>query len=212
MADGLAAEVWANLARKFDDVLFLSELRNRLQHHMAHVAPETWIAMELAYFINRNADELGMREWAAILERKKVDVTLVPPGVDPAVQELPEATQYLELKLVDSADWNRWKEVYQDLEGKGDKPPATYSVCFLIHAREAPWRRDDTTARHSALFHSVPDQGPAQLTPLEDMPPLLATSILPVHRLTWDRPVVGRWPTRFEADVRTVWVKQSRDR
>jgi hypothetical protein len=67
------------LAVAYERHLFDGELR-RLSHHMAHVASEDWLGVELAMVVNEHAGEIGLPDWSAIVQKQKVDVALIPPG------------------------------------------------------------------------------------------------------------------------------------
>src|SRR6266540_3681290 len=98
------------LARRYEETLFHGPLATRFAHHLALVAPETWLAMELAFLVHTEGDQLGLAGWTALLERARVDVTLVPP--DFTESALPQGTCYLELKLVNVRYWNTaWRDV-----------------------------------------------------------------------------------------------------
>jgi hypothetical protein len=71
------------LAEAYEQLLFEGELRRRFSHHMAQVASELWLAMELAMLFNERAIEFGQPGWAAILEKGVIDASLIPPGSNP---------------------------------------------------------------------------------------------------------------------------------
>ncbi len=111
------------LAESYERLLFEGELRRRFSHHMAHVASERWLAVELAMLFNERSDEFGLPGWAAIVEKGVVDVSLIPPGTDPCGSLPPEAI-FLELKLIGAEYWaTTWAEVRADLAGKTAKKP-----------------------------------------------------------------------------------------
>jgi hypothetical protein len=60
------------LADAYEELLFEGELGRRLCHHMALVASERWLAVELAMLVNVRAAELGLPGWSAIVEKAHV--------------------------------------------------------------------------------------------------------------------------------------------
>lgn len=201
----------SRLAASYENLLFEGELRERVSHHLAHVAPETWLAMELALLINSKGGDFGMPGWSALIERKRVDVTLIPPGYNP-LAELPPEAVYLELKLVGTDWWNTvWRDVQRDLGGEiPGKPKASYAICFLINSvgQSTFARRRDTEDRYASFVSRVPI-APGRFEPLPGEPELLLVHSSSVYRVEWTRPVPGRWPNGYRADVRVLWLQAS---
>jgi hypothetical protein len=106
------------LSEAYEKLLFEGGLRRRFSHHMALVASERWLAVELAMLVNERGADFGIAGWSAIVERGVIDVSLIPPGTDPA-GALPEEAILLELKLIGAEYWSTtWAEVRSDLAGK----------------------------------------------------------------------------------------------
>lgn len=125
------------LAEAYEELLFAGTLKDRLSHHLAHVASERWLALELAMLVNDRAEDFGLSGWRAAVELAFVDVTLVPPGADPR-GKLPDDAIFLELKITDTAYWNTaWRDLREDLAGKKTKkavkPRANFAICFVIN-------------------------------------------------------------------------------
>ena len=189
------------------------EVCRRMSHHMAHAAPEAWLSQELAYLVNEAGEAIGLAGWSALLEAKKVDVTLFPP------KDGSDAPIHLELKLVLPNWWANWDEVYSDLgchpraPTKRRKPPGDYSVCFIVEA-QSPGRvnpRQQTLEKYRQRLQLIPAECVA-FQPLDDeFPPLLAVHISPPIPTCWSRPVHGQWPEGYRAVVRILWVKSCKD-
>ena len=205
----------AKLADAFSDYLFETECFRRISHHMAHVASENWLAAEFAYLFNTRAHEFGAGGWSALLERKRVDLTLVPPTARPE-GDLPACRVYLELKLVDTGYWRTaWSGVRKDLTGLGDdgkgrsKPTATYAICFLSNSLSSPPHRqlEATREKYRQYMARVPPKG-GWFRPVPKGARLYLEHTSAAYRLKWKAPVVGRWPNGYEADVRVLWVRR----
>ena len=198
------------LADAFSDLLFETDCLHRISHHMARVAPENWLATELAYLFNTQAEGLGAKGWSALVERKRVDITLVPPGAAPE-QDLPPETSYLELKLVATDYWNTaWREVQYDLTRTSpSKPTASYSVCLLSNVVSEPPhpRLESTRERHRRFMERVP-MSDGWFEPVQTQPRLYLEHTSPQYVLRWKHPVLGQWPEGYEAVVRVLWVSR----
>ncbi len=201
------------LADAFSGFLFETDCLHRISHHMAHVASENWLAAELAYLFNTRADEFGGPGWSALLERKRVDVTLVSPQAKSG-QGLPSDTVYLELKLVDTSNWNTaWREVRHDLTRKDGgrrpraKPTADYAVCLLLNVVSRPRHRqmEATKTKYSGYMDRV-SLSSGWFEPTANERRLCLAHTSPEYRLRWERPVFDRWPGGYEAEARLLWV------
>jgi hypothetical protein len=200
LLDGLAAEYYQRLSN--------GELNRRLAHHLCHVAPELWLAEELAYLVNDAGAMIGLKDWNALLELQRVDVTLIPPVGGNDANPI-----NLELKLVPPDYWQNWQEVYHDLAchpertPKSGKPPACFAICFLVDmvSQSAIKRRVDTTERYRQRIASIPSE-PGPFKPIEGLPPLWLEHSSPPIRASWPHPVYRRWPEGFESIVRILWV------
>ncbi|MEQ1903325.1 MAG: hypothetical protein ABL888_03995 [Pirellulaceae bacterium] len=181
------------------------EVNERLSHHFAHVAPEGWLALELAYLINRQSESVVLPGWSAVVERKRVDVTLLPPSAN-------DKAIHLEFKLIAVDYWLNWGEVYHDLgfrrKGSTDqhKPVADFAVCFVlgqpfVYAR----KRKTTLASDTQKLGLLPDE-PGCFQPLYDKPELDAIWISPQLKITWDKPIPDRWPGGYRNSVRVIWI------
>lgn len=93
------------LAEAYEHLLFEGEPRRRFSHHLAHVASERWLAVELAMLVNERAAEFGLPGWTAVAEKGFVDVALIPPGTNPRLERLPDNAIRIELKLVAAEAW-----------------------------------------------------------------------------------------------------------
>jgi len=205
----LPAEL-AGLADAFSGFLFETHSLDRTSHHVAHVASENWFAAELAYLFNTRANEFGLPGWSALVERKRVDVTLIPPSARPG-QDLPCEAVYLELKLVDTGYWNTaWREVRHDLtQSSPAKPTASYSVCVLSNAVSSPPRprRKTTVEKYRRYMERVPlTNGCFEPTLTE--PPLYLAHTSPQYLVGWKGSVFDRWPDGYEAETRVLWVSR----
>jgi hypothetical protein len=104
-----------------------------LAHHFAHVAPENWLAMEGAMLFNSCHDAWGLDGWSAILENRKVDLTLIPLKHRTSSGHLSNAV-FIELKLVGTDWWKTaWPDVAIGLFGKPKKPRAHLALCLLYN-------------------------------------------------------------------------------
>ena len=201
------------LPEAYDEFLFREEVKERLAHHLALVAPETWLAMELAYLINCKVPSTGEAAWTAVLERKRVDMTLVPPGTA-ADAPLPDNAVYLELKLVSTGYWNpAWSQVRDDLQGGDRKPRANFAICFLMNhlAPGISKRRDKTAKQRRDLLSRVPS-APRSFEPVEPVSGRGQLQVLwsgEVHHVEWRHAVYGKWPEGYSTDVRIVWVREA---
>ena len=197
----------AKLADAFSAFLFETDCLHRISHHMAHVAPENWLADELAYLFNTRADEFGAPGWSALLERKRVDVTLVSPQARHG-PDLPSEMVYLELKLVDTGYWNTaWREVRHDLTGEGGgKPTGDYAVCLLLNAvSRRRHQREATKTKYRGCVGRVPLSS-GWFDPTANERRLYLAHTSPQYRLRWEHPVFDRWPGGYEAEARLLWV------
>ncbi len=198
------------LCSEFDHALFETDLLALFGHHAAHLAPERWLALELAYFVNRQKSSgAWLEQWNAIVEHKGIDLLLIPPDLrawsGPA---LIEGSVRLELKLVDTGNWRHaWKEVEHDLDGTKTRLPATCSVCLVMHSlSETRTKRRETTLRkHEGYFDSVPD-GPGDYHPPDTVYDFVVVRSTPTRTINWRHEVRARWPEFYEARVRFVWV------
>jgi len=208
MATRLTALV--RLAEAYEELLFSGELRSRFSHHMAQVASERWLAMELAMLVNNRAAEFGLAGWAAIVEKGLIDVSLIPPGTDPR-GSMPMAAIFLELKLIGAEYWpGIWAEIRADLAGKGAKKPrADFAVCFLVNhiAHSVSKRHPRTDAKYKKLHSAIPFTA-GEFEPIAGEPRLQLIHTSVEHRLEWPRPVCFRWPNGYEATVRILWITE----
>jgi hypothetical protein len=195
-----------NLAAAYEHLLFNGELSRRLAHHLALVASELWLAIEFALLVNEHGAEIGLPGWSAIVEKNRVDVSLIPPDFDPSNRTLPDHTVYLEFKQVSPEYWANWNEVLADLSGKPNKPRADYAVCFLFDFTPSfPNRKPKTAESYKAFQAAVPTE-PADFEPIVGQPLLRLVRSSNWHRISWPYPVACRWPKGFEADIRTLWI------
>src|SRR5271157_1231400 len=187
------------VADAYEHLLFEGELCRRLSHHMALVASERWLAIEFAMLINERAAELGLRDWSAIVEKGVVDVSLIPPTVDPRQQTLPSEGIFLEFKLISPEYWSpNWKEVRADLAGRSNKPRADYAVCFLLdHLSPSISKRQPKTREIYKPYQAAVPHGPAEFEPIDGQPRLELLRSSGWHRLAWAHPVACRWPEGF---------------
>ena len=206
----------ARFAKAF--YLFGPECLHRISHHMAHVAPENWLAAEFAELFNTRTDEFDATGWSALLECKFVDVTLVPPWAEEG-QGMPDGTIYVELKLVATDWWNtNWRDVWSDLTGlKSDadpkaKPNADFEVCFLSNAlRSRPHKMMEATkVKYEGFMEGVP-LAEGWFQPVPNGQRFYLTHTSAEHRLVWDHPVFERWPQGYEAEARVLWVSLGPD-
>lgn len=200
------------LASAFEQLLREGELNRRFGHHLAHVAPEGWLALELALLVNDRFEDVGLDGWSAVLERGRVDVTLIPPSVA-ASSNLPETAIYLELKLCGTDWWGTvWPAVQRDLEGIADqaasrKPKATFAVCVVTDARSrmVAVQREATKLRYAEFLSRIPDTtGPFE--PIPGGPVFHVAWSSNWFEVRWPRPVFGKWPDGFAAGVRILWL------
>jgi hypothetical protein len=198
------------MAESYEKLLFEGELRSRFSHHMALVASERWLGTELAMLFNERASDFGLPDWAAILEKEVVDVSLIPPGTDPRAKRLPDKGIYLELKLIGAEYWRpTWKAVGSDLAGRPPKKhPADYAVCFLVnHLNHGVSERRSKTDEIYKRFHATVPLEPGEFEPVGGIClDLLRSS--KEHRLEWPRPVSFRWPEGYDATVRILWITE----
>jgi hypothetical protein len=198
----------SKLAEAYEHLLFDGELRSRFVHHLAHVASEQWLSVELALLVNERAKDFGLAGWAAVAEKQRVDVTLLPPGTN-ARDKLPENSINLELKLI-GADWWRtiWPEVRADLNGKSPKKPrAHFAVCFLTNAVSDGMsaRRPATTSLYGDYLSSVPIE-PGEFEPIAGEGKFYLLRSSPERELLWPRPIYQRWPDGYKATIRMLWI------
>ena len=190
-----------SLADTFAEVLRGSEMSRRIAHHAAHVAAETWLAMELAMLVNSQIipDLVG---WRALLERGKIDVTLLPP-------EPSQSPLFLELKIVDRGYWHEnWSSVYQDLVGKPNKSPASVAVCFVFRPTcKGPSVQQATTLKKwNEGFASLPTNLGEVFAPVPGKPAFqLLHSSGPIS-LSWEHPVPDRWLEGYSAQLSVLWL------
>ena len=196
------------VAVEFHQRLANGELNRRLAHHLCHVAPELWLAQELAFLVNDEGATLGLKGWNALLEVQRVDVTLVPPRDTNSVEPI-----FLELKLVPPDFWMNWHEVYHDLAchprvpARTAKPPAHFAICFLVEAvsQSIVKRRAGTVEQYRRYIERIPTE-PGSFQPIDDLPPLQLMHSSPAFRASWPYPVSRRWPDGYESVVRILWV------
>jgi hypothetical protein len=193
------------IAQAYYSHLSQPEVNDRLCHHFAHIAPEGWLALELTYLVNRHADTLGLPGWSALVERKRVDVTLLPPSADGTAINL-------EFKLIAVDYWSNWRDVFHDLgfrrEGSIDrnKAVADFAVCFVLGQPFGFARsRNATLARYEQLLNLVPDR-PGCFQPLPDMPELNAVCVSSPLKICWNNPITTRWPDGYRNSVRVYWI------
>ena len=195
------------VADAFADHLFDYSLRERLGHHISHLASERWLAMELAYSFNRNVNLSGLSGWSAALEQQAVDVTILPP-TGPATPDNEESPIYMECKMVGPPYWSVWNEIALDLDGKrSSKPKATFAVCFLyeILPQSIPNQRPDAKARDQRFLASIPESPGLFKPDLHELEfELLHSS--KNYLIEWPEPIPGRWPHGFAAAMRVLWV------
>nr|WP_309687959.1 hypothetical protein [Armatimonas sp.] len=163
-----------DLALAFEQLLREPEMSQRVAHHIVHVGPETWLSMELAFLVNSQEIE-ELSGWRAVLERGKVDVTLIPAEV--GTQQV-----FLELKVVDRSYWgDAWTGIYNDLAGKPagpgcskDKPPATVAICFVVQpsCKTASRTQAKTLKVWEERFSCLPKAIGERFVPLLGQPPL----------------------------------------
>lgn len=198
------------LAAAYEHLLFEGELRRRFSHHMAHVASERWLAVELAMLVNERGDEFDLAGWSAIVEKGMVDVSLIPPSADPRAVPPPEAI-FLELKLVGAEYWSTiWTEVRADLAGKTPKKPrADFAVCFLVnHLSHPVSRRRPITDELYKGYHAAIPREAGEFEPTPGGAKLLMLRSSAEHPLEWPRPVPSRWPAGYEASTRILWITE----
>src|SRR4051812_38368231 len=199
------------LAEAYEHLLFEGELRRRFSHHMAHVASERWLAVELAMLVNERAAEFGLPGWSAIVEKELVDVALIPPGTSPRLEKLPDDAVRLELKLVSAEAWpDHWAEVRVDLAGKPPKKrQADIAVCFLVNHLIHPsgaWQAP-TAAKYRA-FHAAIPALPGEFEPIVGEPKLQLLRSSAEHLLEWPHPIYFRWLQGYKARVRILWITE----
>lgn len=197
------------LAAAYERHLFDHELR-RLSHHMALVASENWLGVELAMVVNELADEIGLPGWSAIVQKELVDVALVPPGSIFRLDKNPENAISFELKLVAAEYWpDHWRDVRVDLAGKTDKPRPDLAVCFLVnHLKPRNLRWQKGTPENYAAFHSRIPTEPGEFEPVPDEPWLHVHHTSAEHTLEWPHQVFGSWRNGYKATMRILWVTQ----
>ena len=207
------SEPVSKLAEAFHEVLFVSDVRHRLGHHLAHVAAESWLTLEMALLFNERAADFGLPGWSALVERKRVDLILVPPNCDP-LKDLPDHTIFLELKLCGTDWWNVvWRDIACDLTGttldgqSRPKPKAHLAVCLLydVISPGRATRRADTSRRYQDFVSRVLSK-PGEFEPVVGQQRFLLLESSPEYRLSWPRPVFSKWPSDFEANARLLWL------
>lgn len=200
----------SKLAEAYEHLLFDGDLRSRFIHHLAHVASEQWLSVELAMLMNESSHSIGLPGWTAVAEKQRVDVTLLPPGTN-ARGQLPENSINLELKLV-GTDWWRtiWPEVRADLNGKSPKKPrAHFAVCFLTNVvcDGMSARRQATASLYDTYLSTVPNE-PGEFEPISGQGAFYLLRSSPERELRWPRPIYQRWPDGYHANVRILWVTE----
>jgi hypothetical protein len=201
-------ELLTSLAVAYHARLSSGDLNRRLAHHLAHAAPEAWLAQELAFLVNAEGASFGLAGWSALLEHAKVDVTLLLPGDDLAAERL-----HLEFNLVPPTHWRNWHEVYRDLGcypqsvPKQGKPAADFALCFLVEtvSTSTVKQRSDTLNLYRDRIERVPDK-PSSFAPIPGLPPLWLAYTTPTIRAEWPHAVRDRWPQGFDTFVRILWV------
>jgi hypothetical protein len=201
-------EQLGGLAAGYHQRLSDGEVNRRFAHHLCHVAPELWLAQELAFLVNDEGTAVGLAGWNALIEVRRVDVTLVRPVAANDAHPI-----YLELKLVPPDYWSNWHEVYHDLAchpekpAKSGKPPAHFAVCFLVDvvSQGAVRRRPEAKERFRQYVARVPSE-PGPFQPIEGLPPLWLEQSSPPIRACWLQPVHGSWPFGYESTCRILWV------
>jgi hypothetical protein len=197
-----------DLALAFEKLLSEPEMSQRVAHHMAHVGPETWLSMELGFLVN-NQEVEELSGWRAVLERGRIDVTLIPA-------EVGQQQVFLELKVVDRAYWGEaWTGVYNDLVGKRkstgrskDKPPANSAICFIVKpiCKTYTNHYEETRKAWEDQFSRLPHVVGDRFVPLSGQPPLKLLHSSPVIELDWQHPVHERWPEGYKAHLTVLWV------
>lgn len=203
------------VADAYHDSLLAPGLRREFAHHFAHVAPESWLAMRLAFLVNTRSAELGLHGWSALLERRRVDVTLVPPNAGLS-GELGTNAHYIELKLVGTDWWNTvWLDVLKDLETsivstQSRKPIASVVVCFLYNVISSPVqsRRKSTEVKYLEYMSRVPKTS-GEFDPLQNGQKFSLLKTSAEFELEWPRPVYEKWPNGFNAVMRILWIGRS---
>jgi hypothetical protein len=198
----------SDLAFAFDELLCEGSMSRRLAHHIAHVGPEDWLSMELAFLVN-NQEVEELNGWRAVLERARIDVTLIPA-------EATKQQVFLELKVVDRAYWGEaWTGVYDDLVGKRksrgqskDKPPANAAICFIVKPSCKTFKKTQakTLKKWADQFSRLPHVVGERFVPLSGQPPLKLLHSSPVIELDWQHPVHERWPEGYKAHLTVLWV------
>ncbi len=206
----IPSAILCEFADSFANLLFEGELKDRLAHHFAHVAPESWLAQEAALLFNICCSEWGLDGWSAILENKKVDLTLIPPNHIATSDSLSNAV-FIELKLVGTDWWKTaWPDVASDLAGKPKKPKAHLALCLLFNyqSQTCPNRRQRTDDLYSEYWDSVPTT-PQVFSPakIEHSFHLLHTS--DEYTVSWPQAVFGRLPHGLWASMRLLWLAAS---
>jgi hypothetical protein len=200
----------ANLADAFAEHLFADELRDRMAHHLAHMASERWLAMELAYSVNKSETE--SREWAAVLERKRIDVTLVLVGNGLQTNSADQPI-YIECKMAGPRYWYVWDEIKLDLTGKtyanskSVKPRADYAVCFLYDYAPHMFPKQPTAKLELSrmCMASIPED-PGPFTPYSHTHKFVLLHSSRVHGLEWPKPIPGIWEHGFAISMRILWL------
>lgn len=203
-----------DVAEAYANHLFDYNLRARLGHHISHVASENWLAMELAYAFNTTKNNFDLGGWDAVLEKQRVDVTLLPPS-DPTNESRPI---YIECKMVGPPYWEVWKGINTDLAGKSSvdftssKPPATFAVCFLyeILSQSTPNQRSATRDRDREYLASVPTTA-GRFKPHSHELEFQLLHSSKSYLLEWPEPIPGRWPFGFAAAMRILWIEKTTD-
>ena len=198
--EGLAVEYYKRLST--------GELNRRLAHHLCHVAPELWLSQELAYLINNDGPSVGFNDWSALLEARRVDVTLLPLSESHSAEPI-----YLELKLVPPAYWSNWHEVYHDLAchpeltPRAGRPTAHFAVCFLVVpiSQANSKQRLVTYERYRQFASRIPAE-PGPFQPIDRLPPLWLEYSSPPFRADWPNPVPNVWPDGYASVVRVLWI------
>lgn len=207
MTSTLLPQLLTPFAAEYAQRLLNGPLTDRLAHHLAHVAPEAWLAMECALLFNTRCSEFCLNGWSAAVENKKVDLTLVPPDYDVSA-EIPDGAVFIEFKLIGTEWWKTaWPDAATDLIGKPKKPKADYVVCLVYNVLKTamPNRRSDTERLYSDYIASVP-HSPGEFTPMNCSHTFYLFHSSEDYTLSWDKPVFRRYPHGFSASMRFVWV------
>lgn len=202
----------ANLAESFANHLFADEMRDRLAHHCSHGAPKRWLAMELAYSVNKTKDRFAVKEWTALVARKGVDVTLVQPGNNSEANPT-KPRIHIECYIVGPTYWSVWHHIHLDLTGKDSsgsksrKPRADYAVCFLYDYSRSilPEVGPEELEQDRMRLATIPD-GPGAFTPYFYTFEFVLLHTSKSHCLDWPEPIPGSWDYGFAIDMRILWI------